>query len=170
MEQPKPTEQHKKLEKLVGKWIGEEKIEGSPHTTEKNATGTFDFRMDLGGLFAIADYVEKSGAKTLMAGHGVIGWDAKKKNYTLHWFDTFGSPPGAPGTGQWQADALKFHQEGSGNTIFELTDGGLIFKIEMDVDGKGFKPIIVGKYRRAGSSGKAPEEDQPEPRRVTAGS
>ena len=149
MEQPKPTEQHKKLERLVGTWVGEEKIKGSPHTTETNATGTFDFRMDLGDLFAMLDYVEKAGGETLMAGHGVIGWDSKKKKYTLHWFDTFGSPPGAPGTGEWQGDALKFHQEGSGNTIFELSDGGLIFKIEMDVDGKGMSPIIVGKYRRA---------------------
>ena len=103
-----------------------------------------------------------------MAGHGVIGWDAKKKSYTLHWFDTFGSPPGAPGTGQWQGEALKFHQEGSGNTIFELAGDGLIFKIEMDVDGKGMKPIIEGKYRRAGSDRKVTEEDQPEPDRVTA--
>lgn len=168
MEKPKPTEQHKKLEKLSGKWIGEEKIQGSPHTTEKTATGTFDFRTDLGGLFAITDYLEKANGKTLMAGHGVIGWDAKQKNYTLHWFDTFGSPPGAPGTGQWQGDTLKFHQEGSGNTIFELADGGLIFKIEMDADGKGMKPIIVGNYRRAGSSAKVSEEDQPELDRATA--
>ena len=153
MEKPTPTEQHKKLEKLAGKWIGEEKIQGSPHTTEKTATGTFDFRMDLDGLFAITDYAETAKGKTLMAGHGVIGWDAKKKNYTLHWFDTFGSPPGAPSTGQWQGDTLKFHQEGSGDTIFELADGGLIFTIAMDVDGKGPKPIIVGKYRRAGSAG-----------------
>jgi len=31
MEQPTPTEQHKKLERLVGKWVGEENIHGSPH-------------------------------------------------------------------------------------------------------------------------------------------
>jgi hypothetical protein len=162
MEQPKPTEEHKKLERLVGKWTGVEKLAGSPHTTETKATGTFDFKMDLGGLFAIADYVEKSGSKMLMAGHGVIGWDAKKKKYTLHWFDTFGSPPGAPGTGEWRGDMLKFHQEGSGDTIFELADGGLIFRIEMDVDGKGAKPIIVGHYRRAGSSGKVEEQHEPD--------
>ncbi|MDP9281082.1 MAG: DUF1579 domain-containing protein [Chloroflexota bacterium] len=168
MEKPKPSEEHKKLEKLAGKWIGEEKIQGSPHATVTEATGTFDFRMDLGGLFIVTDYVEKSAETTLLAGHGVIGWDAKKKNYTLHWFDTFGSPPGAPGTGQWEGDALKFHQEGSGNTIFELADGGLIFKIEMDTDGKGMKPIIVGKYRRAGSRGKTSEEDQPELDRMTS--
>ena len=168
MEPPKPTELHQKLEKLSGKWVGEEKIAGSPHTTETKATGTFDFRMDLGDLFAMVDYVEKSGGKTLMAGHGVIGWDAKKKNYTLHWFDTFGSPPGAPGTGKWEGDALKFHQEGSGNTIFELADGGMNFTIEMDADGKGMKPIIVGKYRRADAGRKVSEEDQPEPDRVTA--
>jgi Protein of unknown function (DUF1579) len=168
MERPKPTEQHKKLEKLAGKWIGEEKIQSSPHASETKATGTFDFRMDLGDLFMITDYVEKAGDKVLLAGHGVIGWDAKKKNYTLHWFDTFGSPPGAPGTGQWENDTLKFHQEGSGNTIFELADGGLIFKIEMDVDGKGFKPIIVGKYRRVGSQAKVSEADQPELDRMTS--
>jgi hypothetical protein len=168
LDQPKPSAEHKKLEKLEGRWAGEEKIQGSPHTTETNANGTFDFRMDLGGLFALVDYVEAAGGKTLMAGHGVIGWDAKKKNYTLHWFDTFGSPPGAPGTGQWQGDALKFHQEGSGNTIFELADGGLIFKIEMDADGKGMKPIIVGKYRRAGSGAKVSEDDQPELDRMTS--
>jgi hypothetical protein len=168
MEQPKPTPEHKKLERLVGEWAGEEKIAGSPHTTETTADGTFEFRMDLGGLFAIAEYVEKAGGKTLMAGHGVIGWDAKKKNYTLHWFDTFGSPPGGPSTGNWQGDALKFHQEGSGNTIFELADGGLIFRIEMDVDGKGSRPIIVGQYRRVSSAGEAAEEEQPEGGRLTA--
>jgi len=166
MEQPKPTEQHKKLEKLTGKWTGEEKIQGSPHTNETRASGTFDIHTDLNGLFALIDYVEKSGDQTLLAGHGVIGWDAKQKHYTLHWFDTFGTPPGAPGTGQWTNDELKFHQEGSGNTILQLADGGLIFKIEMDVDGKGFKPIIVGKYRRVGSARKAEEETQAEPDRV----
>jgi hypothetical protein len=65
------------------------------------------------------------------------------------------------------AALLKFHQEGSGNTIFELADSGLIFKIEMDVDGKGFEPIIVGKYRRAGSRANVSVEDQPELDRLT---
>jgi hypothetical protein len=167
MEQPRPTEQHKKLERLSGKWSGEEKIQGSPHTTESKATGTMTFRTDLGGLFTIWDYAEKAGSKTLLAGHGVLGWDAKQQHYTLHWFDTFGSPPGAPGTGQWENDTLTFHQEGSGNTVFELADGGLVFKIEMDVDGKGMKPIIEGKYRRADSR-QVSEEDQAAPDRVTS--
>jgi hypothetical protein len=149
VEQPRPTDQHRKLERLVGNWVGEEKINGSPHTTKTDATGTFDFRMDLGDLFAIVDYVEQADGSTLMAGHGVIGWSPKEKTYTLHWFDTFGSPPSVPGKGKWVGDALKFEQEGSGNTIFELADGDLIFKIEMPVDGKGMTPIIVGKYRRA---------------------
>jgi hypothetical protein len=42
------------------RWIGEEKIEGSPHASEKKATGTIDFRSDLDGLFTIVDYVEKA--------------------------------------------------------------------------------------------------------------
>jgi hypothetical protein len=85
------------------------------------------------------DYVEQATGKTLLAGHGVIGWDAKQKHYTLHWFDTFGSPPGAR-----------------------------IFKIEMNVDGKGWKPIIEGEYRRAGPARNVSEEDQAELDRATA--
>ena len=38
----------------------------------------------------------------------------------------------------------------------------------VDVDGKGWRPIIVGTYRRAGSGAKVSEEDQPELDRVTA--
>jgi hypothetical protein len=38
----------------------------------------------------------------------------------------------------------------------------------MDIDGKGFKPIIVGKYRRAGSRANVSEEDQPELDRMTS--
>ena len=167
MEKPTPTPEHKKLAQLNGKWIGEEKIHGSPHATESMATGTMSFRAELGGLFTFWDYEEKAGGKTLLAGHGVIGWDAKQKHYTLHWFDTFGSPPGAPGTGQWKNDALRFHQEGSGDTILQLADGGLIFKIEMDIDGKGMKPIIEGKYRRAGSR-QVSQEHQAERDRVTS--
>lgn len=167
MERPKPTEQHRKLERFAGKWNGEEKIHGSPHTTEAKATGTFEFRQVLDKLFTTMDYVESANGKTLMAGHGVIGWDAKQNHYTLHWFDTFGSPPGGPGTGQWDGDTLSFHQEGSGNTVLQLADGGLVFKIGMDVDGKGMKPIIEGRYRRVGSSAVS-EKDQPEPDRVTA--
>jgi hypothetical protein len=52
MEQPRATAEHKKLERLVGKWIGEEMIQGSPHTTETKARGTFDIRTHLNGLFA----------------------------------------------------------------------------------------------------------------------
>ena len=167
MEKPTPTQEHKKLARLVGKWVGEEKIYSSPHASENKATGSFEFRSVLDGLFTTMDYVEKAGGKTLLAGHGVIGWDAKQKHYTLHWFDTFGSPPGAPGTGQWQNDTLKFHQEGSGNTVLQLADGGLVFKIEMDVDGKGMKPIIEGNYHRVGAANVA-ETEQPEPDRVTS--
>ena len=42
-----------------------------------------------------------------------------------------------------------------------------VSSIEMEADGKGMKPIIVAKYRRA-VAGKVSEEDQPELDRVTA--
>src|SRR5438046_9723654 len=89
-EQPKPTEQHRRLEKLTGKWIGEEKIQGSPHTSATNATGSSDIRTDLNGLFALIDYVEKAGSQTALAGHGVIGWDPQPQHYPMRWSATAG--------------------------------------------------------------------------------
>jgi len=47
-------------------------------------------------------------------------------------------------------------------------DGGLVFKIEMDIDGKGWKPTIEGKCRRRVGASAVSEEDQPEPDRVTS--
>lgn len=45
---------------------------------------------------------------------GVIGWNPKDRTHTLPWFDTFGSPPGVPGKGQWLGEALKFESGAAG--------------------------------------------------------
>jgi hypothetical protein len=151
MEFPKLTAQHRRLEELAGKWTGQEKVYASPYTAEGQATGRFDFRMDLEGFFLLTDYVEESDSNPTYYAHGVFGWDVKQACYTLHWFDNFGNPPAAPGHGQWQGDTLTFHHEyptGSGRTIFGLGDSELKLRVEMSPDGKSWKPLIEGSYHR----------------------
>jgi uncharacterized protein DUF1579 len=155
MEIPKPGESHRKLEKLAGRWTGDEKLKaaGPWKPSGENATGTFDFREAADGFFLLADYDEEiEGGKPGIRGHGVLGWDPKAKAYTLHWFDNAGTPPAKPGIGQWQGDALTFeHDMGDhkGRTIFELDgEDALNFRVEMSEDGKKWDRAVDGRYKR----------------------
>jgi hypothetical protein len=83
----------------------------------------------------------------------VLGWDGKEKCYTLHWFDSFGNPPSAPGHGEWKGNALVFEHESAkqrGRTIFEPKGEELTFKVEMNVEGKGWNTAVEGRYVRRG--------------------
>jgi hypothetical protein len=154
MEKNKPGEQHRRLGEFVGTWAGREKIaQPSPYTTKTEAGGTLVFRLDMGGLFLMFDYQEEADGELLLAGHGVIGWDAKGRCYTLHWFDTFGIPPSNPGRGQWHGDTLAFEHDlpsHKGRTIFQLGEGALAFRVEMD-NGNGWQPAVEGTYVRSGT-------------------
>ena len=155
MKTPKPSAPHRKLDKLAGKWTGEEivHIPLRGNKAESKAKATWDFRRDVDGFFLLADYDERIAGKPGVRGHGVIGWDPKDKSYTLHWFDNFGNPPATPGRGQWTGNTLAFvHDYGQGprgRTIFAL-DGrkAMDFLIEMSEDGKTWNRAIEGKYRR----------------------
>jgi hypothetical protein len=147
VQKPVLTEEHRKFERLVGSWKGKETL-ASPHTSKTSAEGTFAFRLALNGFFLICDYVEKSGTAELLSGHGVIGWDAKAKQYTLHWFDTFGLPPHEPGRGMWQGGTLSLENGTHGRTTFKLTKDGFTFIIEMNAgDGGDWKTAVEGDYR-----------------------
>src|SRR5262249_5187940 len=77
--------------------------------------------------------------------------DGGQKCYTLHWFDSYGTPPGKPGRGQWEGETLMFEHESPkhrGRTSFRVAEDELRFKVEMDADGKGWKPAVEGHYHR----------------------
>jgi hypothetical protein len=153
MDKPRPTEQHRRLEEFAGQWVGKERIsQPSSYTTRSEATGTFDFYMDVGGFFLVGDYVEEADGERLLAGHLLWGWDAKNKCYTMHWFDTYGSPPDRPGRGQWEGDTLAFEHDlpsHKGRTVFTLGGGELGFRVEMNVGGQGWKTAVEGTYARS---------------------
>src|SRR5215471_7657747 len=98
---PHPSERHKKLEIFVGSWIGEEKLSPSPWGPGGTAKGKTTARLDIDGLYVIADYVEEKDGKPVFRGHSIYGWDEQKKNYVWYWVDSMGMPPGQPARGKW---------------------------------------------------------------------
>lgn len=151
MDMPKPTPQHKALEKFIGKWSGDDKVHASPWAPEAVKPATCDLRMALDGFFLFMEYEQKTDGKITFSGHGVIGYDSKKSCYTMHWFDCWGTPPNEPGRGQLNGDTLTFdfdYPQHKGRTVYSLDKGALIQRVEMDMDGKGFKSVIEGKYRK----------------------
>ena len=151
----KPTDQHRKLEKLVGSWHGDEKLGAFPGMKHKTAVGTWNARLDLGGSFLVVDYIQTADGKEVFRGHGVIGWNAKKKAYTLHWFDSYGSPPSEPGYAQEEKNSrwifVHDYPTHKGHTIFEVSKNELRFKVEMSEGGKPFTTAIEGRYTKDGA-------------------
>ncbi|MBX7116902.1 MAG: DUF1579 domain-containing protein [Myxococcaceae bacterium] len=150
MKKPELTDKHNRFEAFVGRWKGPETLSETPLTPDGKADGCLFFRTILQGFFMTVDWVEKFHGRTQMEAHGVIGWDAKQKSYTLHWFDNFGSPPLTPGKGTWNGHALVFEHDmptHQGRETLTLDDGKLAFKLEMTFEGQ-WKTVVDGTYQR----------------------
>ena len=84
MEMPKPTEEHRRLEKLAGKWTGEEKIHPTPWDPVGGpATSTWEAHVACDGFWLVADYVETRNGQVGYRGHGVYGYDRKERAWTM---------------------------------------------------------------------------------------
>lgn len=103
-----PTEAHKKLEKLAGDWTGDEKVYPSRYGSGGTFVGRYRHELDLGGFFVLQDYVEERDGQPVFHGHGVLGYDDKKKLYSWHWFDATGFVQSAPSYGRFEGDKLSF--------------------------------------------------------------
>jgi len=149
---PQITSHHRSLEKLVGQWEGRETLRQSPDAEPIPTTGRLDIRPTLQGTFYLLDWVQQSKGATLMEGLGVIGWDAKAKEHTLHWFDTFGTPPRGLNTGVWDGPRLTFVTKAEtyeGRTSFVVgSDTELAFTVEMKINGS-WLTVIDGHYKRS---------------------
>ena len=68
MEMPRPTQEHRKLEQLVGAWTSKEKLHPSPWDPKGGtATGHIRSRVALGGFAVTGDYEQKRDGNTTMA-------------------------------------------------------------------------------------------------------
>ncbi len=153
MEMPKVLEEHRKLKALAGAWTGKEKMHPSPWDPQGGpATGRIEGRMDLDGFFLITEYVQERNGQVSYRGHGVFGWDPYEKCYTMHWFDSIGTPVPSPARGTWKGDTLSFEQKspmGLHRYTYELKgDGRYAFRIDHSQDGKQWVPFMEGTYTR----------------------
>jgi hypothetical protein len=152
MEMPKPTAAHKKLEKLVGTWVGEEKMHPSPWAPKGGiATGHIENRSALDGFVVIQDYVQERDGQVTFRGHGVFTWDAPRESYVLTWWDSMGMPPNEF-RGTFEGDSFILTAQnpmGSNRTTFDFSgEGTYSFKMEISQDGEKWMTFMEGSYTR----------------------
>jgi hypothetical protein len=139
---------------MSGSWVGEEQLSPSPFGPGGPATGRFNMRVDVDGLFLIQDYAEEKEGKTVFRGHGMVGWDEQQKSYVWYWVDSMGTTPASPSRGHWQGDALVFEHSPVGDQRARYTytlagDSALGFRIESSHDaGRTWTKLIEGHYHR----------------------
>ena len=152
MEMPKPSPEQRKLERLAGRWEGEEKVHPSPWgPTGGTAVGRVENRMAVDGFALLQDYEQDRGHPGLFRGHGVFHYDAASGEYVLQWIDNSGMP-GSMYRGTFEGDVLTMTTRspaGSGRATWTL-DGADAYRYLMEVspDGVTWHPFLEATYRR----------------------
>ncbi len=152
MEMPRPTDEHRLLDRLVGRWEGEERMHPSRWDPEGGiAHGRSDVRLALDGFAAVVDYAQERDGKVTFSGHGVYGWDAREGRFTLHWFDSFGM--GAElFTGDFEGDVLTLTSRGAmgwARNTSDYSEPGIVRRtMELSPDGENWQMFFEGTYRR----------------------
>jgi uncharacterized protein YodC (DUF2158 family) len=152
MDMPRPTEHHRKLEKLAGRWEGTEVMHPSPWDARGGtAIGRTTSRVDLSGFALISDYAQERDGEVTFTGHGVWTYDRNEGSYLLHWFDCMGSPPEVF-KGRFDKDVLTVAHGGPGihaRLTYDLSQPGrLTSRMDMSTDGKEWKTLFEGTYER----------------------
>lgn len=150
MEMPKPTDAHRKLEKLVGRWNGEERIHPSPFDPKGGtASARLDNRLALDGFAVVQDYEQERNGKVNFRGHCVFRWEASQQCYEMHWFDSTGMVPSVF-RGNFDGDVLTVtskNPQGHSRAIFDFSKKGhYTFRMDVSQDGQQWFPFMEGQY------------------------
>ena len=115
---PKPSAGHERFARMAGNREGEETMHPSDWDPKGGtATGRTRGRVALNGFALIYDYEQERNGAITYSGHGVFTFDPKAELYSLHWFDSMGSPPdlhrevrgGSPDRGPRRAGNARAH-------------------------------------------------------------
>ena len=152
MEMPKPTAAHRQLEKMVGRWTGEEKLFPSPWDPQGGtAIARLENRFALDGFAVVQDYEQERDGKINFRGHGVIRWDATQQCYEMYWFDSMGMPPNVF-RGNFDGEVLTLigkDLQGHSRTVFDLNKKTqYTFRMEVSPDGNQWFTFMEGNYTR----------------------
>lgn len=152
MEMPKPSPGHVRLEKLAGRWEGEETMYPSQWDPKGGtAIGRTTSRVALNGFALIGEYEQERNGVITFSGHSVFTFEPEESLYSLHWFDCLGTAP-EMFTGRFEGDIFTMAHGGPGmhaRMTYDVTDGDhLAMKMEMSQDGTSWKTLFDGRYQR----------------------
>lgn len=154
MEMPRVTDAHRKLEKLVGNWVGEEKISPSPFDPKGGTSiGRVTNRAALDGFAVVQDYEQERDGKISFRGHGVFCYKPRENQYYMYWFDSMGMGPNDY-RGSFDGDVLTLNYTsqigmGHGRAIFDLREANrYTFRLDVSPDSKTWHTFLEGKYTR----------------------
>jgi hypothetical protein len=153
MDMPKPTADHKRLEKLAGIWKGKETMYPSQWDPKGGeAQATTRSRIALNGFAVVSDYEQMRGGVRTFEGHGVWTWDGHQKQAVMHWFDSMGM--GAEEfRGTWAGEVLTVSSKspmGFARLTYDFGKPGVLTtRMEMSQDGKTWSKMFDGTYNRA---------------------
>ncbi len=151
MKMPAPSEGHLKLEMLAGFWEGEETMHPSQWDPNGgNAIGRNRNEIGLNGFALTSQYEQEREGVITFSGHGVYTYDPQEDRYSLHWFDSMGTPPEVF-VGGFEGDVLILTHGGPGMharmTSDFSTPGIMQAKMEMSPDGKDWKLFFEAVYK-----------------------
>jgi len=152
MEMPKPGPGHARMERMAGRWEGEETMHPSQWDPRGGtATGRMDSRVALSGFAVIGGYEQERDGAVTFTGHSVMTCDAKQDLYRMHWFDCMGSPPEVF-EGRFEGDVLTLAHGGPGmhaRMTYDLREPGRMkTRMEMSPDGSSWNTLFEASYRR----------------------
>jgi hypothetical protein len=153
MEMPKPSADHKRLEKFAGMWKGTEKLHPSPWDQKGGeAQGQSRSRVALGGFAVVTDYEQTRGGQRTFEGHGVYTWDGNAGEVVMHWFDSMGQGR-EEFRGTWKGDVLTIASRnpmGHARLTYDFSKSGVMLSsMEVSQDGKTWAKFFDGRYQRA---------------------
>ncbi|MFN0053904.1 MAG: DUF1579 domain-containing protein [Planctomycetales bacterium] len=85
-EPPKPGPEHERLKEMVGTWDAVIEMEG------QKSKGSATYKLVGGGMWLVSDFQGDFGGLPF-EGHGVDGFDLRKKKYVSVWVDSMESSP-----------------------------------------------------------------------------
>jgi hypothetical protein len=152
MEMPKPTDAHRKMSILTGKWTGEEKLHPSPWDPKGgSAIGRSENRLALDGFALLHDYTQERNGAVTFSGHGVLTFDSKEQCYVMHWWDSMGCGVNVF-KGSFEGNTLNMSRNearGQGRIIWEFPSANSHrFRMDFSQDGNQWQPFMEGEYKR----------------------
>lgn len=103
---PEITKHHEYLKQFAGNWDAVTKFMMEPGQPMVESKGTEKARLTAGGLWLVFDY-KGSIMGTKFVGHGIMGYNTKKKKYVGNWVDSMASQIHVM-EGTCEADGKKF--------------------------------------------------------------